>query len=153
MPTPAALAEFERALLADIPLTRAMQLQVSEFDGDCLAIAAPLLPNRNDKGCVFGGSLVSLLTLAGWGLIVLKLRAIDQSCEVYVQDSQVRYLAPVWADFTARARLAAGESWDDFAATLGARGRARLQVDCRVAAASGEDACTLTARFVAISKR
>ncbi|MGH8041948.1 MAG: YiiD C-terminal domain-containing protein [Rudaea sp.] len=153
MPTPAALAEFERALLADIPLARAMQLQVREFDGECLAIDAPLAPNRNDKGCAFGGSLVSLLMLAGWGLIVLKLHALDRTCEVYVQDSQVRYLAPVWADFTAQARLAAGESWDDFVATLGTRGRARTQVDCRVATASGEDACTLTARFVAITKR
>ncbi|MBS0487614.1 MAG: YiiD C-terminal domain-containing protein [Proteobacteria bacterium] len=147
-----AIAEFERHLLADIPLARAMDLRVSDFDGDRLAIAAPLAPNINDKGCAFGGSLVSLLTLAGWGVIVLKLRAFGKECDVYVQDSAVRYLAPVWEDFTAQARLAEGESWDAFASTLAARGRARLSVDCRVALADGADACTLQARFVAIAK-
>jgi thioesterase domain-containing protein len=142
--------EFEQALLADIPLARAMQLRVHAHDGDDLALAAPLAPNINDKGCAFGGSLVSLLTLAGWGLIVLKLAALDRDCDVFVQDSSVRYLAPVWTDFIAHARLAEGESWNTFADTLTARGRARLRVTCRVALADGSDACTLVARFVAI---
>ncbi|MHB8447403.1 MAG: YiiD C-terminal domain-containing protein [Rudaea sp.] len=147
-----ATTELERLLLSDIPLARAMQLRVRDGDGDCLIIAAPLAPNINDKGCAFGGSLVSLLTLAGWGLIVLKLRELDRECDVYVQDSDVRYLAPVWDDFAAQARLAEGESWDAFAAVLAARGRARLGVDCRVTLADGADACTLQARFVAIAK-
>lgn len=154
-PTPlsAAAADFERTLLADIPLARAMQLRVHAHSGDELALAAPLAPNINDKGCAFGGSLVSLLTLAGWGLIVLKLAALDRACDVYVQDSTVRYLAPVWTDFIASARLAAGESWAAFADTLAARGRARLRVACAVTLDDGSDACTLEARFVAIVRR
>jgi thioesterase domain-containing protein len=146
-------AKFEHSLLADIPLARAMQLRVHTHDDDELALAAPLPPNVNDKGCAFGGSLVSLLTLAGWGLIVLKLRALGSNCDVFVQDSAVRYLAPVWSDFAAHARLAEGESWSVFAETLAARGRARLRVDCRVPLEAGGDACTLSARFVAIIRR
>jgi thioesterase domain-containing protein len=147
-----AMRTLEAAVLAEIPLARAMQLRLRDYTGDGLTIAAPLAPNINDKGCAFGGSLVSLLTLAGWGLIVLKLRELGSACDVYVQDSAVRYLAPVWDDFTAQARLAPGESWDAFASTLAARGRARLGIDCRVPLADGADACTLQARFVAISK-
>jgi thioesterase domain-containing protein len=147
-----AIRTLEAAILAQIPLARAMQLHLRDYDGERLTIAAPLAPNINDKGCAFGGSLVSLLTLAGWGLIVLRLRALGKECDVYVQDSAVRYLAPVWDDFTVQARLADGESWETFAATLAARGRARLSVDCRVPLADGADACTLQARFVAISK-
>jgi len=145
-------ADFERSLLADIPLTRAMQLRVQAWDGDSLVLAAPLAPNINDKGCAFGGSLLSLLTLAGWGLIVLKLRALQLQCDVYVQDSEVRYLAPVWQDFTAQARLAEGESWDEFARALSSRGRARLRVACHVPLATGTEACVLKARFVAIAQ-
>ncbi|MBS0571076.1 MAG: YiiD C-terminal domain-containing protein [Proteobacteria bacterium] len=147
-----ALRTLEDTVLAQIPLARAMQLRMQAYAGDRLTIAAPLGPNINDKGCAFGGSLVSLLTLAGWGLVVLKLRTLGHECDVYVQDSTVRYLAPVWENFSAQACLAAGESWDTFAATLAARGRARLTVDCRVALAGGQDACTLRARFVAIAK-
>jgi len=142
--------EFERSVLAAIPLTRAMQLRVQDYDGDRLVLAAPLAPNINDKGCAFGGSLVGLLTLAGWGLLVLRLRSEGRSCDVFVQDSEVRYLAPVWGDFTAEARLGDGESWSSFSAALATRGRARIGVRCRVPLATGGDACTLTARFVAI---
>ncbi len=143
-------AEFEHALLADIPLARAMQLRVADYDGERLVLAAPLAPNINDKGCAFGGSLVSLLTLAGWGLLVLKRGAPD--CDIYVRDSQAHYLAPVWTDFRAEARLAADESWADFEAALAARGRARIAVACRVPLAEGGDACRLTARFVAVRR-
>jgi len=147
------IAAFEQSVLADIPLARAMQLRVHGHGADELVLAAPLAPNVNDKGCAFGGSLGSLLTLAGWGLIVLHLRAHATPCEVYVQDSQMRYLAPVWDDFLAHARLVDGESWQAFDATLVARGRARARVHCRVPLADGTDACTLEARFVAIAKR
>jgi thioesterase domain-containing protein len=144
--------DFENSLIADIPLARAMQLRVHSYAGDQLVLAAPLAPNINDKGCAFGGSLLSLLTLAGWGLIVLKLRELGRNCDVYVQDSDVRYLAPVWEDFLAHAQLAEGESWDAFARALDSRRRARLRVTCHVPLAGGAQACTLSARFVAMTQ-
>ena len=142
-------AHFD-SLLDAIPLTRTMQIALRDYDGTALALAAPLAPNVNDKGCAFGGSLASLATLAGWGLIALKLKSLQIDCEIYVQDSTIRYLAPVWGELVARATLAEGESWDEFLATLSARGRARLRVHCRVPLDDGKDACTLDARFVAI---
>lgn len=145
--------DFEQRLLADIPLARAMQLRVLSRDGDRLRLAAPLAPNVNDKGCAFGGSLAGLMTLAGWGVIVLGLRARGHDCDVYVQDSTIRYLAPVWDDFVTEAALVDGESLDAFVATLAERGRARARVACRVAAADGSDAVTLEARFVAIARK
>lgn len=146
-------AEFEQQVLADIPLTRAMQLRLVAATPDCLRLGAPLAPNINDKGCAFGGSLSGLMTLAGWGLIVLRLRERGQSCDVYVQDSMIRYLAPMWSDFVAAAVLAEGESWDAFFDALAQRGRARLRVFVRVPLEEGGDAATLEARFVAMTTK
>lgn len=146
------LSELERSVLAEIPLTRAMQLTLRDYDGERLTLAAPLSPNINDKGCAFGGSLISVMTLAGWGLVVLKLREIGRECDVYVQDSNVRYLAPMWSDFVAVAQSAGGESWDSFEAMLKQKGRARATVDCRVPLTDGGDACTMQARFVAVAR-
>jgi thioesterase domain-containing protein len=146
------MAELERSVLAEIPLTRAMQLSLRDYDGERLTLAAPLAPNVNDKGCAFGGSLVSVMTLAGWGLVVLRLRQIGVACDVYVQDSMVRYLAPMWSDFVAQAQLSGGESWDAFAAMLRQKGRARAVVDCRIPLADGGDACTMQGRFVAVAR-
>jgi thioesterase domain-containing protein len=153
MTQPPAAHALERELLADIPLARAMQLTVEAFDGESLTLAVPLAPNVNDKGCAFGGSLASLMTLAGWGLPKLALDARGIEADIYVQDSSIRYLAPVWQDFTAIAHVAAGESLDAFIATLVEKGKARLRVHCRVPLPEGGDAATLEARFVALAKR
>lgn len=137
---------------AKIPLARAMDLELLAHDGQRLALRAPLAPNVNDKGCAFGGSLVSLvslMTLAGWGLVELMLRAGGHDCDVFVGESTVRYLQPVWTDFHAEARLAANADWAVFFDTLQARGKARIEVACSVPGTDGKPAATLSARFVA----
>ena len=141
---------LERELLAEIPLARAMALRVAGHDGTTLTLAAPLAPNRNDKGCAFGGSLASVMTLAGWGLARLALEADGLRADIYVQDSAIRYLAPVWQDFQAIAQPVAEGDLDAFRATFSARGKARLSVRCRVPLPDGGDAATLVAQFVAL---
>ena len=133
----------------EIPLAQAMDLQLHASEEDRLAIAAPLSPNINDKGCAFGGSLVSAMTLTGWGLVELELRMRGRDCDVFVGESTVRYLEPVWGDFLSEARLADSASWDTFFATLDARGRARIEVLCDVPGSGDKPAATLEARFVA----
>ena len=140
------LIQFVRS---EIPLARAMDLQLGRYDGDTLSLRAPLPPNVNDKGCAFGGSLVSLMTLSGWALVELALRGEGLDCDVFVAESQVRYLAPLWHDFRSEARLADEASWNTFFATLAARGRARINVECVVPGEDAQPAATLAARFVA----
>jgi thioesterase domain-containing protein len=149
----AAAAALERDILDKIVLARAMAVSVPAYDGDSLTLAAALAPNVNDKGCAFGGSLVSVMTLAGWGLVKLALDRHGRDCDIYVQDSDVRYLAPVWNDFEAVARLVGGESFGDMVEALTARGRARTRVRCVVPLPDGSAAATLEARFVAIERR
>jgi thioesterase domain-containing protein len=144
-------AALERELLAEIPLARAMALGVAAYDGATLALAAPLEANCNDKGCAFGGSLASLMTLAGWGLARLALQAAGREADIYVQDSTIHYLAPVWQDFVAVAQAGAGADLDAFAAAFAARGKARLRVHCQVPLPGGAAAATLEAHFVALA--
>ena len=148
----ASIRALEREILDDIPLARAIDLRIAAADGDMLTLAAPLGPNINDKGCAFGGSLASLLTLAGWSLLSLRLRTAGEDCDVYVQDSHLRYLAPVWGDLAATARLAEGEDWKSFFGMLASRGKGRLRVIATVPGENGAPATTLEARFVALRR-
>ena len=136
-----------------MPPVAAMQVDVEGMRGDALRLTAPLSANVNDKGNAFGGSLTSLMTVAGWGLVTLKLRLAGLRAEVYVADSQIRYLAPLYGDLVAEAVLAEGQAWDLFVDTLVQRGRARIQVDARVLLPEGGLATTLSGRYVAIAKR
>ncbi|MFC3651727.1 YiiD C-terminal domain-containing protein [Dyella humi] len=132
-----------------IPLARNMELKLGSYDGERLVLNCPLAPNINDKGCAFGGSLTSLMTLAGWGLVELALRRRGEDCDLYVGKSTVRYLDPVWGDFQAEAALAHGGDWETFFATLSTRNRARIAVHCQVPGENGKPAATLEAQFVA----
>lgn len=143
---------LERELLVDIPLSRAMALHIAAWDGDVLEMQAPLAPNINDKGCAFGGSLASVMTLAGWALVRLAVDAAGLPSDIYVQDSTIRYLAPVWGDLRAQARLDTDDSFTGFLDALRARGKARLTVQVVVAAEDGSAATTLSARFVALAR-
>ena len=145
----AALAtQLQAYILEHIPLARAMELRVARHEGAELELAAPLAPNINDKGCAFGGSMASLMTLAGWALVELALRARGIECDIYVGDSTVRYREPLFGELRAIARFAAADALAVFLKTLAARGRARIQVVCTIAGET-QDAATLEAAFVA----
>ncbi|MEO7432929.1 MAG: YiiD C-terminal domain-containing protein [Dokdonella sp.] len=154
---PDAMIRAEDALgafmLDGIPLARAMAISVGAHDGESLTLHAPLGPNINDKGCAFGGSLASVMTLAGWGLVKLAADARSIACEIYVQDTLVRYLAPVWEDFHATAHLTHGDTLAGFFEALTTRGKGRVRVRSVVPLADGSAAATLDARFVALAKR
>src|SRR3954469_16175757 len=105
------LALLERHFAA-MPPVAALRLQVAGFDGECLRLSAPLSAHVNDKGCAFGGSLASLMTLAAWGVLTLRLHALGNRGDVFGADSQVQSRAPLFADLHARARLAADADWD-----------------------------------------
>ena len=146
----------ERALLAWIdahyramPPVAALQPAPARFEGDALHLAAPLAANVNDKGCAFGGSLVSLMTLAGWALATRRLDEAGFKADVYVADSQVRYLAPLLSGLEAEAWLEEGD-WEAFVATYRQRGRARCRIAARVRLPDGGDATVFSGRFVAL---
>lgn len=140
--------------LETIPMVRAMQVGIGDIDAASLSLTAPLSVNLNDKGCAFGGSLVSLMTLAGWALVSAKLQhAGFKDTEVFVADSQVKYLAPLWDDLVAEAAAADGEDWQGFIATFEQRGKARISVETRMPLPEGGVAATMRARYVAFAKR
>ena len=70
-----------------MPPVAAMQVRAVHYDGQRLRLHAPLDRNVNDKACAFGGSLVSLLTLAGWGLVTLRCHQLGIDADVFVADS------------------------------------------------------------------
>ena len=131
-----------------MPPVAAMQVEVEGMRGDALRLTAPLSANVNDKGNAFGGSLTSLMTVAGWGLVTLKLRLAGLKAEVYVADSQIRYLAPLYDDLLATARLAPEQDWDDFLTLFTKRGRARVTVRAAIEGGAAE----FEGRFVALGK-
>jgi len=134
-------------LFNEMPPVAAMQIRASDFDGHVLHLTAPLAANVNDKNCAFGGSLASLMTLAGWGWLMLSLREAGVDAEVYVADSKIRYLAPLYEDLSGEARLREDQDWAATLRCLAERKRARVAMLANVRNAAGEPVAMLEARF------
>ncbi|MFZ2235170.1 MAG: YiiD C-terminal domain-containing protein [Dokdonella sp.] len=145
--------KLEIELRRDIPLARMMDIRITSWDGSSVTLVAPAEPNINDKGCAFGGSLASLMTIAGWALIRLAMDQRGVRGDVYVQDSQIRYLAPVFGELRATAQLGVDDSFDTYFSTLAARGKARLGATVEVAGAQDAVGSNLSARYVAFAKQ
>lgn len=130
-----------------MPPVAAMQVSALDFDGQTLRLRAPLSANVNDKACAFGGSLAGVMTLAGWGWLMLAAEDAGLVSEVYVADSQIRYLAPLFEDLVAEARLRPDQDWTAILRTLGDRRRTSANMLARVVATDGTVVATLEARF------
>lgn len=143
---------IEQRLLS-MPPVRALQLRLHDHDHDSLRLAAPLTPNINDKGNAFGGSLASVMTLAAWALMSMRLEDAGYRADVYVQDSTLRYIAPLYDDLIAEARLVPGQDWNSVIGTFAQRGKARAQLAARILDSRGTLCCTLEGRFVALTPK
>ena len=88
-----------------IPLSQFMQLGISSFDGNALCCQAPLAPNINLHGTMFAGSIYTLATLTGWGLLYLQLQALGLSGDQVLADASIKYFKPVQAKPEARCVL------------------------------------------------
>lgn len=134
--------------LARIPLTAAMQVTVERQETLLVELVAPLLPNRNDKGSAFGGSIASLLTLAGWSLLTRTLHSAGLDGAIYIQDANLAYLSPGWDTLRARAS-ASPEVIERFVRQFHQRGRARAEVGCELVG-NPRPSATMAARYVAL---
>ena len=88
-----------------IPLSRFMQLTITSFDGNALYCQAPLGPNINLHGTMFAGSIYTLATLTGWGMLYLQLQAQGLHGDQVLADATIKYFSPVRANPQARCVL------------------------------------------------
>ena len=144
------------AHFAGMPPVAALRPAIADWRDGHLRLSAPLAANVNDKGCAFGGSLVSLMTIAAWGLVSLELAQAGIEADIYVADSRVRYLKPVYEDLVVEARLeTAGEEGAqaiNLPGTLRAQGRVSFRINACTLLADGASAAVLAGRYVAIAR-
>ncbi len=140
--------ETERYLHDKIPLSKSMQVSVVSIDETGVLLAAPLAPNVNHRGTVFGGSASALAIIAGWTLIHLRLRRLPCETALVIRRNSVEYFAPLPADFEAFAAVPDQDSWSGFLAALAEEGKGRLDLSADIRC-KGESAGRFTGEYVA----
>lgn len=125
-------ADFTAFLNSEIPLTRAMGMTVTAWDGRAVTLAAPLGPNQNHSDTGFGGAISTMGIMAGYSLLHLLLEERKISNRLLIQKSATDYLRPIDSDFTATACLPEPAALAEFLETLQRRRRARLTLGSQV---------------------
>ncbi|HEX9773042.1 MAG TPA: YiiD C-terminal domain-containing protein [Steroidobacteraceae bacterium] len=141
--------ELGRYLHTHIPLSAAMRVEVLEASRERVRLSAPLAPNINHRGTVFGGSAAALATLAAWALLHLRLSAEGFAGRIVIRRSHMDFEKPIAGAFEARAEAPDEPRWRRFRATL-ARGRpARIEMRA-VLTFGGAKVGAFTGEFVAL---
>lgn len=132
-----------------IPLSRAMGVSVLQADPECVVLGAPLAPNVNHSGTVFGGSAAAVAVLAAWSLVEVRLQAAAQPGRIVIRRSGMDFEQPIRDGFTATARAPDAADWQKLLSTL-QRGRMGRIVVHSVLDAEGARVGLLEGKFAVI---
>ena len=122
------IRELQEVLNSEIPLTKAIGIEVAEFDDSGLTICAPLEKNINHKSTAFGGSLYSVCVLAGWGLIYLLLKKYKLTGHIVIHESNTNYLKPVTSKIVAKCSFESEEQYMKLIKIYERKGKARISL-------------------------
>lgn len=89
------LAQLQQTWHETIPVSEFMQITPLSFDGTRLIVTAPLTPNINLHHTMFAGSIYTLMTLTGWGIVWLQQKAQGIEADIVLADAKIKYRAPV----------------------------------------------------------
>ncbi len=138
------LSQLQQTWYQTIPLSQFMAVEPLSFDGEQFLVTAPLAPNINLHQTMFAGSIYTLMTLTGWGMVWLQQHKQGVQGDIVLADAQVRYLAPVEEQPTACV------SWGDTDLSSLERGR-RVKIPLTVELYCGETLCaTFVAKYVSL---
>lgn len=97
-------AELQALIRSRIPVADFMQLEVLSLTPDQVDISAPLEPNRNVHGTLFGGSGTAIALVAAWSLVHARMHAQGLLQPLVVAQQSTQYFKPVTDRVLARCR-------------------------------------------------
>ena len=151
VPGSLAPAVLEAYLHEKIPLTSAMGIRVLETGPSQVVLEAPLAPNVNHLGSVFGGALHALPTLACYAALWTLLREGGVDGHVVVKKSYAHYRAPVRGTFRAVCMRPPPGIAAEFMDDLRRHKKARMDLESVVPGVDGKPAVEFHGSFVAVT--
>lgn len=150
VPASMAPAELEKFLHAKIPLTAAMGIRVIQTGPRRLILEAPLAPNINHLGSVFGGALHTLPTLACYAALWILMVEGGVDGHVVVKQSYAKYAQPVKGTFRAVCDRPPPGIAAEFIDDLRRFKKARMDLESIVEGTNGKAAVEFHGSFVAV---
>ena len=126
------VAELEEMLHRYIPLSRQMGIAVAKLDERRVELAAEAETNRNHRGTIFGGSMISLALLAGWAMLLNAVGDFAIAQRLVVKNTKVDFLQPARLQLRAVCLVPARELLQEFVQRLSTNDKATMAVNCSI---------------------
>ncbi|MFC4700876.1 YiiD C-terminal domain-containing protein [Glaciecola siphonariae] len=87
--------ELQRTWHDEIPISEHMGIKLYQYTERTIETRASLNKNINLHGSMFAGSIYSLATLTGWGMIFLQMKQKKLKGEIVLGDASIHYHKPI----------------------------------------------------------
>lgn len=142
------LSELRSLLYSEIPMSSAMEVEVTEESETSITLKAPLSVNRNHLDTAFGGSLSTLLILSCYAWLFQRMNQEGFSCHVLIQEGHTDFILPVKEDLKAICYAPDRKSFEKFLESFRRKGVGRMTLKAEIITSSGK-ACDFHGVFIA----
>jgi thioesterase domain-containing protein len=138
-------------LKENISLTQNMSVWVSELSDTSIKVNAPLEPNKNHRGCAFGGSISTLGIISGWALLYHLCLKNKIDCVLVIKKSSTKFIKPLLDDFEASCSITEFV-FEEFLKDLRENNKAKIDI-CSGIYSNNELAAEFSGIYVGVKKK
>lgn len=144
---------LQRYIEENIPIVRDMGFVVEKIEGERIVVSGEYCRHINHTKSVFGGSISSVMTLAGWGKVRLLIEEFDPTATVVIKSNSTEFIKPVTEDYVVYTEIINERRISKFRKTYEKFGRGRVEVEaCLTHRGSDEVLARFKGEFVALKK-
>ena len=91
--------ELQNYIEKNIPIVKQMGFIIENIEDNKIIVSGEYKKHINHTNSVFGGSISSVMTLAGWGRVRILIEDIDDTAVILIKSNNTNFIKPVVEDY------------------------------------------------------
>ncbi|OQY41457.1 MAG: hypothetical protein B6227_05005 [Fusobacteriia bacterium 4572_74] len=145
--------ELQKYIIENIPIVKEMGFIIENIENNQIIVSGEYKKHINHTNSVFGGSISSVMTLAGWGRVRILTEDIDNNAVILVKNNSTDFIKPVVEDYIVITEPLIENDIEKFKKIYKKFGKGRIMVKAVLKHRNSDDILAkFTGEFVAIKK-
>jgi thioesterase domain-containing protein len=146
--------ELQNYIIENIPIVKEMGFIIEDIGDNQVIVSGEYKKHINHTNSVFGGSISSVMTLAGWGRVRILIEDIDKNSIILIKSNRTDFIKPVIEDYIVITESLPEKDIEKFKKIYNKFGKGRIMVNAVLKHRnSNEILAKFIGEFVAIKKQ
>lgn len=146
--------ELQNYIVKNIPIVKEMGFIIEDIGDNQVIVSGEYKKHINHTNSVFGGSISSVMTLAGWGRVRVLIEDIDKNAVILIKSNSTNFIKPVVEDYIVITESLLEKDIEKFKKIYNKFGKGRIMVNAVLKHRnSNEILAEFIGEFVAIKKQ